>query len=46
VIINHPLPNEVTTTPFGMIASPCVTSPPKGDGAHCDIPRTGNTALS
>jgi len=32
VIINNPPPNEVITTPFGMIAPPCVTSPPRGTG--------------
>ncbi len=32
VIINNPPPNEVITTRFGMIAPPCVTSPPRGTG--------------
>jgi hypothetical protein len=32
VIINNPPPNEVITTPFGMIAPPCITSPPRGTG--------------
>ena len=46
VIINNPPPNEVITTPFGMIAHPLRHQSPEGDGAHCDITRTGNTTLS
>ncbi len=45
-IINNPPPNEVTITPFVMIAPPLRHQSPEGDGAHGDITRTGNTAPS
>ncbi len=48
MIINNQPPDEMTVTSFVMIVPPLCHQSPEGggDGAYCDITRTGNTALS